>query len=107
MAQVNSATDGNRYLGSFATEIEAAAEAAAYRREHMPYAVEDDALCDLVRTRLPKQREMDVSTALAIRIARATTTISYRKIAEMFGVTAGAAQAVICGRTFKLGSFHA
>lgn len=99
IAQVGSA-GGTVYLGTFEREQDAAEAAAAYRREHLPYSVEQGPVGDPSRRR-PEQKRMAPATAQAIRIARATTTLSYRTIADMFGVSAGVVQAVLAGRTFR------
>jgi DNA-binding transcriptional regulator YdaS (Cro superfamily) len=87
------------YLGSYASEVDAAAAAAQYRAEHLPYSVEDPTLLSRTPRRLQDQPQMlGWAGATAARLALMSTTLSQRAIAEMLGVSPGSIFAMTKGR---------
>lgn len=93
---------GGVYLGAFNREEDAAAAAAQYRQQNLRFAVEDDPyeIGDPNRRRF--KVDLGWSGATQIRIALATTTLSERAIADMFGVGPSTVHCISRGDTWKL-----
>ena len=93
-----------RHIGTYATEIEAAAAAAQYRFNNWPGVDEDPRLLALSPKPLKQAglaRQLTTQQALQVWLTRMSTTLSHAAIAELMNVGTPVVASVLSGRSYK------
>lgn len=102
--QARAKQDGKTvHLGSFHSEVMAAAAAAQWRYRHMPGAVEDPELLRMRVEKVPPRRpDRGLGPrVLAICLSAATTSLSWWQIADLYGIKYSGIRTLSDGRSYK------